>query len=249
MGRGLAFACVFTGAVLALALPARAAGSFAGWAAVVVAGDWHSHSGAPSQVFDNARRDVSAGLERIGINPNNLVQFSAAPNHDGNPDVQQSDAQNIADTLWDLSNRTSAGCLVYFSSHGSPDGILIGDALLSPNQLEAMLNNSCASRPTVVILSACYSGVFVPDLKGPNRFVLTAARPDRTSFGCGDNDKYPYFDACVLQALPASTDFPILAHDTEGCVSDKERAAHLSPPSDPQLFVGMHILGELPHWR
>ena len=29
--------------------------------------------------------------------------------------------------------------------------------------------------------------------------VLTAARPDRTSFGCGEADKYPYFDDCFLQ--------------------------------------------------
>ncbi|MBV9903036.1 MAG: peptidase C13, partial [Alphaproteobacteria bacterium] len=34
------------------AAPAFAAG-FSDWAAIVVAGDWHSHSGAPSEVFDN----------------------------------------------------------------------------------------------------------------------------------------------------------------------------------------------------
>ena len=39
---------------------ARAAGPFADWAAVVVAGDFHAHSGADSEAFDNARRDVSA---------------------------------------------------------------------------------------------------------------------------------------------------------------------------------------------
>ncbi len=249
MKRGVAVLSIVAAAIAAFALPARAAGTFAGWAAIVVAGDWHSHSGAPSQVFDNARRDVAAAFEHIGVSPANLVQFTAQPDLDGNPDVQQSNAQNVADTLWDLSNRTSAGCLVYFSSHGSPDGILLGDSILSPDQLESMLNNSCATRPTVVILSACFSGVFVPELAGPNRFVMTAARPDRTSFGCGDNDRYPYFDACVLQSLPASTGFPILAKEAEGCVAQKERQDHLSPPSDPQIFVGMDILPELPHWR
>src|SRR5690242_11586534 len=39
-------------AVLSFAAPAHAMG-LSDWAAIVVAGDWHSHSGAPSQVFDN----------------------------------------------------------------------------------------------------------------------------------------------------------------------------------------------------
>ena len=239
-------------AVLAMSaggsIPARAQGSFAGWAAIVVAGDWHSHSGGPSEVFDNARRDVSAGLEHIGVEPGNLEQFSVRPDHYADPQLMQADAHTIATALWDLSDRTSAGCLVYMSSHGSPDGMVLGDGLLTPAQLEVMLNNSCAGRPTVVIISACFSGAFVPALKGANRFVLTAARADRTSFGCGDNDRYPFFDDCVLRALPHSTDFPGLAKDVEVCVSRKEQEAHLAPPSDPQLSVGANVLGELPRW-
>lgn len=245
----LASLLVVLGALCTSALPAGAAGPFSGWAAIVVAGDWHSHSGAPSEVFDNARRDVTTGFERIGVNPDNLAQFSVRPHRYRTPNLLKSDAQTIAGTLWDLSDRATAGCLVYFSSHGSTDGILVGDDILAPKTLEAMLDNSCAKRPTVVILSACFSGVFVPALEGPNRFVLTAARGDRASFGCGDNDKYPFFDACVLESLPQSGDFPGLAREVEACVSRKEHEGHLSPPSDPQLFVGANILGALPHWR
>ena len=54
-----------------LSAPARAqqGGPFSDWAAVVVAGDWHAHSGGPSEAFDNARRDVSSALERAGFAP------------------------------------------------------------------------------------------------------------------------------------------------------------------------------------
>ena len=40
--------------------PALAASPFSDWAAVVIAGDWHAHSGGPTEAFDNARRDVAA---------------------------------------------------------------------------------------------------------------------------------------------------------------------------------------------
>lgn len=234
--------------VAALPVPAGAQPSFADWGAIVVAGDWHSHSGAPSEVFDNARRDVAAGFERLGVDPANVEEFSVRPGHYQNQDLQTSDAHTIATALWDLSDRTSGGCLVYMTSHGTPDGMVLGDSILRPSDLEAMLNNSCANRPTVVIISACFSGAFVPALKGPNRFVLTAARADRTSFGCGDNDVYPFFDACVLSSLPRSTGFPSLAKDVDACVSRKEHAVHVALPSDPQLSVGTKVLAELPKW-
>jgi hypothetical protein len=90
----------------------------------------------------------------------------------------------------------------------------------------------------VVVVSACYSGVFVAGLARPNRLVLTAARRDRSSFGCGESDRYPFFDACVLEAMPASVDFLALAKKARLCVARRERQEGMRPPSDPQIFVG-----------
>ena len=216
------------------------------WAAIVVAGDWHSHSGAPSQVFDNARRDISADLVRIGFNPNNIEQFSVQS--DRYPDAQHSDQQTIANDLWDLSNRTTGGCLVYFTSHGSPDGIVLNEGLMSPSSMAAMIDNACGSRPTVVFVAACFSGVFVDALSGPNRFVMTAARPDRPSFGCGDNDHYTFFDNCWLDSIGSAGDFSGLAQSIRACVSNKEHQIG-ALPSEPQLQIGANMAAELPHWR
>ena len=83
--------------------------------------------------------------------------------------------------------------------------------MISPDKMAAIVGNACGSRPTVVIIAACYSGVFVPALAAPNRMVFTAARPDRPSFGCGDSDRYTFFDQCFLEAVPQSGDFPGLA--------------------------------------
>jgi len=97
-----------------------------------------------------------------------------------------------------------------------------------------------------VIVSACFSGVFVPVLEGPNRMVLTAARPDRSSFGCSESDKYPYFDACMLQVLPTVHDFVALGPAVQDCVAQREVETGMRPPSEPQFFVGPQLRPILP---
>jgi len=232
-------------AMLAISGTANAAG-LSDWAAIVVAGDWHSHSGAPSQVFDNARRDIAGDLARIGFSQNNILQFSVQS--DRYPGSEHSDMQTIANDLWDLSNRTTGGCLVYFTSHGSPDGIVLNEGVMSPNAMATMIDNACGSRPTVVFVAACYSGVFVDPLSGPNRFVMTAARPDRPSFGCGDNDHYTFFDNCWLDSIANAGDFTALAQSIRACVAKKEKQIG-ALPSEPQLQIGANAATELPRWR
>ncbi len=235
------------GCALLFAAPASAAG-FSDWAAMVVAGDWHSHSGAPSEVFDNARHDVAADLARLGFAPNNILQFSVRPERYPGSGAEHSDKQTIANELWDLSNRTTGGCLLYLTSHGSPDGMVLDDGYLTPNALSSMVDNACGSRPTVVFVVACYSGIFVDALSGPNRFVMTAARPDRPSFGCGDNDHYTFFDNCFLDSVNAAGSFPALGDAIRACVSRKEHEIN-AYPSEPQLSIGANVAAQLPGWR
>ncbi len=242
--RGVWFALALLGAAL-LSVPAAAAG-FADWAAIVVAGDWHSHSGAPSEVFDSGRRDVAADLARLGFSPGNIAQFSVRS--DTHPGTERADKQTIANELWDLSNRTSGGCFAYLTSHGSPDGMVLGEGLLSPKALAGMLDNACGSRPTVVFVVACFSGVFVDALEAPNRFVMTAARPDRPSFGCGDNDHYTFFDDCWLNSVGGVSNFLALADAVRACVSRKEAEIHAFP-SEPQLSIGTQLNGSVLSWR
>src|SRR5476651_786704 len=103
-------------ALCLVALPASAA-AFSNCAVLLVAGDNRAHSGAPSQVFDNARRDLARGFASIGFNPANMVQFSVNPG----PDAAETNASDISNALWDLTDRARGGCLIYFTSHGTPD--------------------------------------------------------------------------------------------------------------------------------
>ena len=247
--RGWIPGIVACAAFFVLAAPSMAAGPFADWAAIVVAGDWHAHDGNPSEVFDNARRDFSNDLVQLGFAPGNVEQFSVRPELYPRDGAAASDSHAIATSLWDLSNRTSAGCLVYFTSHGSTDGIVMGQTTYSPDSLSQMLDNTCSDRPTVVIISACFSGVFVPELQAPNRMILTAARPDRTSFGCSQSLRYTFFDQCVLETLPATSNFPDMGRGVQACVAAREKREHIGPPSEPQLWVGATAQTSLPRWR
>jgi hypothetical protein len=224
------------GFLLSLTVSVQAA-DFSKWAVLIVSGDNHAHSGNPSAVFDNARRDLVSAFTRIGFAPANIAQFSVTPD----PAAQQPGNSVIANTLWDLSSRAPDGCLIYFTSHGTPDGIVIGQGVLEPEKLGMIVGNACGSKPSVIVMSACYSGQFVRTLRGDNRVVLTAARFDRTSFGCGEMDYYTFFDDCFLRALPMAGDFPGLGGLVQQCVAERERQMKAVPPSEPQLDIGAKV--------
>jgi len=232
---------------LLLAGPVQAAeGPFARWAAVVVAGDWHAHSGGPTEAFDNARRDVSLSLARLGFSPDAISQYSVRPRRYPAVRPGKSDPRRILAGLRSLAARNPAGCLVYITSHGAPEGVVVDDDLLPPSLLAAMIDEACPARPSIVVVSACFSGVFVPPLRKDDRMILTAARPDRTSFGCGEDDKYPYFDDCFLSSAAKARDFAALGRAVQACVARRERETGAEPPSEPQLWIGPGLRPLLP---
>jgi peptidase C13-like protein len=243
---GRAFTAVAVTAVLAGGVWYWLAHRSPNWAVIVVAGDWHAHDGGPTEAFDNARRDVSAALASIGFRKENIQQFSTRPER--YPGTQTAEASVIGQSML-LAARKADGCLLYFSSHGAPQGLLLGGIIASPHDMAQFVGGSCGNKPTVVILSACYSGVFVPALAAPNRMVMTAARPDRTSFGCGQDSKYPYFDTCVLSTIHKVHSFPELADKVQDCVAKAEADTGMSPPSEPQIFIGKDIVSKLPRWN
>jgi len=234
-------------ALCASSTAAAAPSAFADWAAIVVSGDFHAaHTNNPTETFDNARRDISAELIRKGFSAANLREFSVRPELYPQQKVAKADVQPIYEGLRDVAQQARGGCLVYFSSHGAPQGVVLNGQIMPPKLLDEMVTELCGKRPTVVIISACFSGVFVPALADNNREILTAARPDRSSFGCSESDKYPYFDACMLQVLPSAHDFVALGPAVQACVARRETETGMRPPSEPQFFVGPQLRPILP---
>jgi len=217
---------------------------FSNWAVLLVAGDYRAHSGAPSKVFDNGRRDLAAAFAKIGFRRANMLQFSV----DYDEGTEHVSIPDIASEFQTLAKRAKGGCLIYFTSHGTPTGMIMGDALLSPDQMHDMVGSACGARPAVIVMSSCYSGQFVAPLQADNRIVMTAARPDRTSFGCGEMDHYTFFDDCFLRALPMAGDFPTLGGLVQQCVAEREQEMKATPPSEPQVSVGPNVIFTL-RWR
>lgn len=227
------------------AAPAAAQSRFDGWATAVIAADWRDGGGRPIEAFDNARRDLTRGLLAAGLPRDGLVDLTLRPDVADPVTVTEALARVAAAT-----RRAPRGCLLYFTSHGSPQGMVFGpDQTLEPADMANLVRQWCGARPTVVIVSACYSGVFVNALTAPNRMILTAASRERTSFGCGSEETWPWFDGCVIETLPTASDFLALAAGARACVARKEQEAGIALPSEPQLFVGAEMQLRLPTLR
>ena len=56
----------------------------------------------------------------------------------------------------------------------------------------------------VIIVSACYSGIFIPVLKNDSTLIMTAADSRHSSFGCDDTRDLTYFGEALLQRCAAA---------------------------------------------
>jgi hypothetical protein len=164
---------------------------------------------------------------------------------------------NLEDTLDGLANVMKPDediLLVYLTTHGDEDHNLLVDMDPLPlDQIGAQdLADILAKRPfkwRVVVVNACYSGGFVPALHGPGTLVLTAARADRSSFGCGSDSDITYFGrAWLVDALNRTPDFMTAFKLASGEIAQWEQKDKLTP-SEPQMDVGTGIADQLAQWR
>ena len=223
--------CAVAGQAVADAATARPA---ARWQVVLAAGD------DAEPVFDNATRALSQRLAAAGVPAANIHRFSASPGELGAA-VEPALAGVLLQRIAALPARPGDRCLIFLTSHGERGaGVWLArsNAALSPDELAQALSRGCAAAPTVVVVSACYSGSFATGkMAKPNRIVLTAARNDRPSFGCQDHRVYNFFDECLLGALPKSSTWRAVANGSRECVRRMERALG-ERPSEPQAYFG-----------
>ena len=207
------------------------------WRALAAAGE----DNAP--VFDNAVDKMAEILTARGVAP--IDQFTSDPTLE-RADRRITTADNMTAALKARHPASGQGCLVFLTSHGSPHGLALTDDLandrsLTPSALGRILDEGCGSAPTVAIVSGCFSGIFIGAVtEAPNRIILTAARDDRTSFGCGFEFQYTYFDDCLFQSWPTSPTWVALYRAVQACVRNKERAVN-AVPSEPQAYFGGQI--------
>lgn len=143
---------------------------------------------------------------------------------------------------------------MYLTSHGSKKhelavslrGLPLND--LPAKKLADIIKNS-GIKWKVIVVSACYSGGFINQLKDEHTMVMTASKLDHVSFGCSDEAEFTYFGRALLkEALPESQSFVAAFHKAKVLVTQweaKEKYDH----SQPQLWSTDTIESYLARWR
>ena len=132
--------------------------------------------------------------------------------------------------------------ILYSTSHGAPFGLSYHDGdqgygVISPFRLWSVLNELGLER-RMVILSACYSGVFLPLLSSASSVVMTAASHERTSFGCRAENDWTFFgDALINHELRKPQPLRAAFDSARTLVAGWETAGKLVE-SNPQITMG-----------
>jgi hypothetical protein len=140
--------------------------------------------------------------------------------------------------------------VLYTTSHGNDLGLAYhwgdnGYGVLSPKTLKQALTEAGITR-RVLILSACYSGVFVPVVASPDTAILTAAASTRSSFGCVAENDWTFFgDALINRALRQPVGLEEAARTASRSVAAWEAKARFLA-SLPQVNIGTRAKDWLP---
>ena len=98
----------------------------------------------------------------------------------------------------------------------------------------------------VIVISACYSGSFINDLKSPYTLVITASAANKSSFGCSNEAEYTYFgQAFFAESLPKLRRFQPAFEAASKRIAEREKMMGFEP-SEPQLVMGEAIKARLP---
>jgi hypothetical protein len=158
----------------------------------------------------------------------------------------------LAQTLKLLATRMDPDedvLVLFLTSHGSEDGLEVRNgslplAQLAPEDLRQALDDS-GIRWRVVVVSACYAGVFVDALKNDTTAIVTAADAAHSSFGCQEDRELTWFgEAFLKDALPGSASLEEAFAKASGLIAQREDAEH-QVHSNPQLFVGAQMRDKL----
>jgi len=173
------------------------------------------------------------------------------------PDIPLATRTSIESTLHSMAQKMDEDediLFIYMSSHGfrnhqfslKQGGIKLPD--LGAQQLADILED-LPVRWKVIVVSACFSGGFIPLLQDENTLVITSAADDRVSFGCEDGNDFTYFgEAYFKDALPISEGFVDAFYKARDIIAVREKDAGFTA-SMPQIHTTPAIEKQLARWR
>ncbi|HZC56951.1 MAG TPA: C13 family peptidase [Xanthobacteraceae bacterium] len=197
-------------------------------------------------------KELDGGLESIGsVLPikdrtvkliNNRATLGTAPL--ANPQNFAAAVRAIAAVM----NKDQDVLVLFMTSHGEQTGFALqvpGKTLeLTPQQVASALDGE-GIKNRVVIVSACFAGIFLPPLANDNTIVMTAADATHTSFGCAPERDWTYFgDAFFRQSLHPGANFANAFEHARVLIQGWEMMDH-DAPSNPQAHFGPALVDKL----
>ncbi|MGD9980111.1 MAG: C13 family peptidase [Hyphomonadaceae bacterium] len=197
-------------------------------------------------VFEREATQAEAILrEHLGVSPSRSILLSAGGN--GQRNYPAATPDNFAAAIGQVGSLIDANedlVVIFVTTHGQSDGAAAMRehnrmwANLRPVHLGVMLSQANI-RNRVVIMSSCFAGAFIAPLASDATIVMAAAAPDRSSFGCQPQNEWTFFgDAYFNRSLRDGGDMIGAFDDAKRLIAQWEREQNLSPPSNPQIFVG-----------
>lgn len=166
------------------------------------------------------------------------------------PMASQTSIQLALNRIGQQMNRDTDVLFLYMTSHGLENHFELENApidlkQIDPNWLRSALDKS-GIKWRVIVISACYSGSFIPALQSDNTLVITASAADRSSFGCNSQADYTYFGRAFFdQAMREKMSLHDAFIDAQATVTKWETAQGFEP-SEPQWSLGKNMELMLP---
>jgi hypothetical protein len=155
--------------------------------------------------------------------------------------------ETLATSLQTAANGMDAENDILFlilTTHGSPAGLAVKAGpvtqMLTPPNLADMLART-GVRHKAVVISACYSGIFIPPLASPDALIITAADADHPSFGCQDKAKWTYFGEAFFNVALRKAKSVTDAFAVARALVLKRELRERFEPSNPQMAGGENV--------
>ncbi|MCJ8312861.1 MAG: hypothetical protein HRU38_05070 [Saccharospirillaceae bacterium] len=196
-------------------------------------------------VFASEVQIINDILIEQGISKNHQVTLM---NSMENLEIPWATHYAIKQSLTHIKNKMDSEediLLMYASSHGNADlGISLNIHNMSlgsitPEQLSDTIKQS-KIKWKVIIISACYSGVFIDALKDENSIIISAADSTHTSFGCSNDLDMTFFGKAYFQDAFKNLDFISTFNEAKKLVKIREEEQGYEF-SNPQIHVGSKI--------
>lgn len=168
-------------------------------------------------------------------------------------EIPLANGSNLRHVLADISGKMNPEediLFLFMTSHGSKNARLaVRFWPLRPNditapQLRKMLDDS-GIKWRVILISACYAGSFLEELKDDHTLIMTAAAKDKQSFGCSNERRFTYFgEAYLVDALQQQRSWVKAFEQAKAAIKKREQQEGISA-SNPQLHVGQRMQAKL----